>query len=245
MPTPTKIKAPLTKITRFADDVFKLDFAVERKYTRFKPGQFLHLTLEDFDPTQAYWPESRVFSICSAPKTNTLSIIYSVKGAYATRMRDELVEGGEYWLKLPYGDFIIEQLLPEGETAVLVAGGTGISPYVSYLEQGLENGFGRHVHLAYAVRSPERLSFDDLLSRTRTTETFTQRVWCETDGAEDNGIITDSGPLDLDSVVADVANFPSPHYLLSGPPGMLATFSSKLKTDHGVDEQFIHIDEWE
>jgi len=158
MPTPTKIKSPLTKITQFADDVFKLDFAVERKHTRFKPGQFLHLTLEDFDPTQAYWPESRVFSICSAPKTETLSIIYSVKGAYTSRMRDELTEGNEYWLKLPYGDFIIEQLVPEGETAVLIAGGTGISPYVSYLEQGLEQGSARQVYLAYAVRSPERLS---------------------------------------------------------------------------------------
>lgn len=244
MPTPTKTKALLTDVTQFAEDLFRLDFEVDRKHTRFKPGQFLHLTLEEFDPTQAYWPESRVFSICSAPKSDTISVIYSVKGAYTTRMQDELSEGNEYWLKLPYGDFIIEQLVPEGDTAVLIAGGTGISPYVSYLEQGLAQGAGRQMYLAYAVRSPERLAFPDLLRRVRDTGAITQRVWSETDGA-DNALVTDHGLLDLDAVVADVKELPTPHYLLSGPPGMLDAFSSRLKTDHGVDERFIHIDEWE
>lgn len=244
MPTPTKIKAQLTKITQYAEDVFKLDFAVERKYTRFKPGQFLHLTLEDFDPTQAYWPQSRVFSICSPPKSETISVIYSVKGAYTTRMRDELTEGHEYWLKLPYGDFIIEQLVPEGDTAVLIAGGTGISPYVSYLEQGLAQGAARQMYLAYAVRSPDRLAFDDLLTRVRESSAITQRIWSEIQGHQTD-LVTDFGSLDLDAVIEDVKNLPTPHYLLSGPPGMLNAFSSRLKTDHGVDERFIHIDEWE
>lgn len=244
MPTPTKIKAQLTGITQFAEDVFKLDFAVERKYTHFKPGQFLHLTLEEFDPTEAYWPESRVFSICSPPKSETISVIYSVKGAYTTRMRDELKEGDEYWLKLPYGDFIIEQLVPENETAVLIAGDTGISPYVSYLEQGLEQGFARQVYLAYAVRSPERLAFDDLLTRVGENNPVAPRIWSEIQGHQTD-LVTDFGLLDLDAVVEDVKNLPAPHYLLSGPPGMLDAFSSKLKIDHGIDERFIHIDEWE
>ncbi len=244
MSSPVRTKAKLSQIQSFADDVCKLDFEVERKYTRFKPGQFLHLTLEDFDPTEAYWPESRVFSICSAPKRDTVSVFYSVKGAYTNRMRDELTEGQEYWLKLPYGDFIIEQLVPDGESAVLIAGGTGISPYITYLEQGLEQGFGRQVYLAYAVRSPERLAFDDLLARVQDNTSITQRIGSEIGGPQAE-IVSDYGLLDLDAVVADVRHLPSSHYLLSGPPGMLDAFSSRLKTDHGVDERFIHIDEWE
>ena len=34
--------------------------------TPFKPGQFLHLALDAFEPG-GFWPESRVFSIASAP----------------------------------------------------------------------------------------------------------------------------------------------------------------------------------
>lgn len=243
MSTPTRIRAKLSAITGFADDVFRLDFAVERKHTRFKPGQFLHLALDEFDPTEAYWPESRVFSICSAPKSDGISLIYSVKGAYTRRMRHELVEGREYWLKLPYGDFIIEKLVPGGETAVVVAGGTGISPFVSYLEHGLRNGFGRHVYLAYAVRSPNRLAFDDLLRRVMESDFVTVRVWSEM--GDHSTLVTDHGLLDLDAVVDDVQRLPSPHYLLSGPPPMLYAFASRLRSDHGVADRAIHIDEWE
>lgn len=244
MPTPTKIKAKLTTITPFAHDVFKIDFEVEKKYTRFKPGQFLHLTLEDFDPTQAYWPESRVFSICSVPKSTTVSIIYSVKGLYTSRMRDELRVGGEYWLKLPYGDFIIDQLVPEGATAVLIAGGTGISPFVSYLEQGLKEGFDRSAYLAYAVRSPDRLAFDGVLRKVKRGGLVPTRIWSE-DGALEHELVTDTGRLDLDSVVKDVAGFPNPNFLLSGPPAMLEVFSERLQSVHQIAPEKIHIDEWE
>lgn len=244
MANPTKVKATLRAVTRFADDVFRLDFEVDRKYTRFQPGQFLHLTLETFDPTQAYWPESCVFSICSAPRSTTLSVIFSVKGEYTSRMRDELCSGEEYWLKLPYGDFVIPQLVPPAETAVLVAGGTGVSPFVSYLEDGLSSGFQRQVYLGYAVRSPDRLAFEDLLARLRECDEVTARVWSES-METDSSLVTDTGRLDLSAVVEDTRSMPHPNYLLSGPPGMLGAFSRELQTKYGVDSARIHIDEWE
>lgn len=244
MPTPIKIKSRLTAISRWADDVFKLDFAVEKKHARFRPGQFLHLTLNEFDPTQAYWPESRVFSICSAPRTDALSIIYSVKGSYTRRMSDEMREGEEYWLKLPYGDFIIDQLVPAGETAVLIAGGTGISPYVAFIEHGLEVGFSQHVYLAYAVRSSDRLVFPELLQRAHASEAIRLRVWSELANSGSD-VITDAGRLDIDAIVNDVAEMPTPHYLLSGPPAMLEQLRNRLIGTYGVDQNTIHVDEWE
>ena len=147
MSTPIRFIAKLEKITPYVEDVFKLYFVAEHKNTRFKPGQFLHLTLEDFDPIEAYWPDSRVFSICSPPRSCVISIVYSVKGAYTTRMRNELVEGEEYWLKLPYGDFIIEHHVGLKEAAVLIAGGTGNSPFISTLPACAIHSIPGFVHM--------------------------------------------------------------------------------------------------
>ena len=244
MPTPIKAKVKLSSITSFAGDVFKLDFEVDKKYTRFRPGQFLHLTVDDFDPVQAYWPESRVFSICSPPRSSSLSVVYSVKGAYTKRMRDELKEGQEYWVKLPYGDFIIDQLVPHNESVVLICGGTGISPFVSYVDHCLREGGDSHIYLAYAVRSPDRLVFEEILRQASSSKNVTLRVWSE-DTVSRHDLVTDYGILNLDSIIHDTKSFLSPHFLLSGPPKMLDTFSKSLKLNHGVDPGKIHIDEWE
>jgi NAD(P)H-flavin reductase len=95
-----------------------------------KPGQFLHLTVDVYDPTGGFWPESRVFSIASAPGASEISIVYSVKGQYTKRMERVLAPGYEVWLKLPYGDFIVESAIEKDQDIVLIAGGTGLSPFL-------------------------------------------------------------------------------------------------------------------
>src|SRR5690606_10216892 len=56
-------------------------------------------------------------------------------GRYTQRIRDELAVGREVWIKLPYGEFIVENHLGEdGREAVIVAGGTGISPFLPLIE---------------------------------------------------------------------------------------------------------------
>ena len=55
----------LKDINSYGNHVYKVVFSLEKKFARFKAGQFLHLTLEGFDLTTEFWPESRVFSINS------------------------------------------------------------------------------------------------------------------------------------------------------------------------------------
>ena len=66
MATPQKLRCLINKITDHGGHVYTVDLAPERPVPRFKPGQFLHLTLDDYDPS-GFWPESRVFSIASSP----------------------------------------------------------------------------------------------------------------------------------------------------------------------------------
>ena len=96
---------------------------------RFTPGQFLHLALDPYD-ADGFWPDSRVFSIASSPVARTnLSITYAVKGAFTTRMERELIVGAVVWVKLPYGEFVIDQ----SRDAVLFAGGTGVTAFTELI----------------------------------------------------------------------------------------------------------------
>lgn len=132
MANPQKIQAYVDKITTYGKSIYAVDFIPEGRIPRYKPGHFLHLTVDNFDPSGGFWPESRVFSICSSYNQDLISIIYSVKGKYTIKMKEMLKVGAKVWLKLPYGEFIIEN--NNSNCVVLVAGGTGVSPFLPYLE---------------------------------------------------------------------------------------------------------------
>ena len=108
MANPVKIRGNIASLTKHDESVFTVSIIPERRIPRFKAGQFLHLTLDDYDPQGGFWPESRVFSIASAPTSQQVEIVYSVKGRYTERMRKELAISKQVWLKLPYGEFSID-----------------------------------------------------------------------------------------------------------------------------------------
>lgn len=245
---PAKIKLPLQNIIDFGGGVYKLDFFAEARQTRFQPGQFLHLALDDYDPTEGYWPESRVFSICSSPRSKRLSIVYSVKGTFTRRMEASLRVGNRYWLKLPYGDFVIESLLADEQTAVLVAGGTGISPFIPFIRKAEETGSRRRIRLEYGLRSARLSAFDSELQKALDSQLdLTVRVFTQ-DGTraalKGSKVSFETGVLPIERIRDDVGSEGNPAYLLSGPPSMIAEFRNALLLS-GVSAQNIKIDEWE
>ena len=152
MANPVRIKALVNSVVAHGEGVYSVTLAPEGRIPRFKPGQFLHLTVDAYDPVSGYWPESRAFSIASPVGSDTLLIVYSVKGVYTRKMEKSLEPGKEVWLKLPYGDFTIEKNIQPDQDIVLVAGGTGISPFVPYLD-ALVTGASPRVPSIYTMES--------------------------------------------------------------------------------------------
>jgi ferredoxin-NADP reductase len=160
MSPPRKLRCTVAAIADHGDRVYTLDLATATPAPAFHPGQFLHLTAEAYDPA-SFWPESRVFSIASPPRErNRLRICYSVKGRYTTRMEKTLKVGSAAWIKLPYGDFVIDG----ASDAVLIAGGTGISAFTAFLE-ALPPAHPRRVTLLYGARTPALWLFRDMIER--------------------------------------------------------------------------------
>ena len=235
MANPVKIKATVKQVVKHTATVTSYHLVPQGRVPKFHAGQFLHLALDAYSPEQQ-WPESRVFSIASSPteRSHELAVTISVKGRFTARILQTLKQGSECWLKLPYGEF----LFPPDRHLTLIAGGVGITPYLSLLKQMLEEKSEQTVTLFYGVRSTEHYLFGDLLGRC-TTELahFGMTTYCE-----DGSLPGAKGTLDIDAIHATAPD--GSLFYLSGPPLMIHSFKSRL-SDLGVDIPRIRVDDWE
>src|SRR5437764_3360104 len=155
-----KLDCVVEQIVPHGERVYTLSLRPHRHVPRFRAGQFLHLALDPYDPG-GFWPESRVFSIASPPaERERVRITYAVHGRFTSRMENDLVEGRKVWIKMPYGDFVIDS---QGEV-MLFAGGTGVTAFTAFLED-LPRASRQPVTLAYGARTKALLIYRDVLER--------------------------------------------------------------------------------
>ena len=238
-----KIRCRVETISDHGNSVYTIILKPERLLPRFRPGQFLHLALDEYDPS-GFWPESRVFSIASSPnERDNLTLSYSVRGRFTARMESELVCGREVWVKLPYGDFVIEG----NRDAVLLAGGTGITAFTAFIG-GLTPGYGHSVYLAYGARSADLLTYRDLLDQqARKIPSLRLFYFAEmacpqtSDGLEDR---LTSGCLSVSALWPKLKDPFAADYYLSGPPTMLKALSQEL-ISRGIKPDTVRMDAWE
>ncbi|MDP3444339.1 MAG: FAD-dependent oxidoreductase [Ignavibacteria bacterium] len=228
MSSPIKIKARVNEIISQGEEIYTIRLGVPCRATRFKAGQFLHLTLDEFDPSEGYWPESRVFSIASKPGCDFLEIVYSVKGQYTSRMSKELFIGREVWVKLPYGDFIVNNYLKNKDEVVLIAGGTGISPFIPFILEREEKISQIPLTIYYGIRNKEHFLYHNVIENARKF-------------AYVNVI---EGFFDIDKISNSLLEKQNVVCFISGPPTMIKLFKKNL-SEKGFPNEFIVIDAWE
>lgn len=230
MAVPLKIVATISEIIQYAEDVFQVTLQPQKKIPKFSPGQFLHLALDKGDPYSGVWPESRVFSIASSCKQDQVKIVYSVKGTFTQKMKNNLHVGSDVLLKFPYGSFVITTEQHQGDI-VLVAGGTGIAPFIPFLEEELEQPSGKKILLAYGIRGERCFLFKNLVN-----------TCCQVlPGFE--LLLFDACPIDFDVLIKKTAFLMQPNYFLSGPPTMIRSLRDFLLNGK-VTAECIHVDEW-
>ena len=272
MSMPRKIRCTVADIIDHGGQVYTVDLVPATSVPPFQPGQFLHLTADDYDPA-GFWPESRVFSIASSPRERgRIRICYSVKGRYTTKLEQVLKVGGEVWIKLPYGDFVINGT----SDVVLIAGGTGISAFTAFL-QSLTPQTVPRVTLIYGARIPALFLFQDMiLSQLAAVPQFDAMFFAENEdatftrqlAAHPKSPACHAGRISLDAILRPPSSVPCPPstalrppstvlrlpstvlcplssvFYLSGPPIMLSTLSQQLLA-RGVPADLVRTDAWE
>lgn len=241
MATAQKIRCQIEQIQDHGEHVYTLALRPEKRLPLFRPGQFLHLTLEEYDPS-SFWPESRVFSIASSPaRRDQLQIVYSVQGRFTARMEKELAVGKTLWVKLPYGEFVIENTRP----VALFAGGTGLTAFTAFLES-LPPVLEHPLYLFYGARRPNLLLYAPLLNRlAQTTPQFRVTYFVE-QLAEEKALTAGMilGRLSVAATWSQIENPLAAHYYLSGPPVMRKALTQDLRAQ-GLPPTSIHTDAWE
>jgi len=243
MATPIKINCKVFSIDAHSDSVFTIKLKPSRRLPHFKPGQFLHLALDSYDPTGGYWPESRVFSIASASFDSEITMTYAVKGKFTLRMKEELETGKDVWVKLPYGHFVVSSA--PNEEVVLVAGGTGITPFIPFILNEINNSSGKKIILIYGVRKPELLIFDDVIAAALANlNGFRLYAFCEERANSVFQFPVKKGVLTIDAILRATTDPEKAVFYLSGPIEMINIFKNGL-SDTNINDTKIHIDEWE
>ncbi len=204
----------------------------------FKAGQAADVTLLNPPETDSEG-NVRTFSLASAPFENEVMI--------ATRMRDSAFKR---WLKkMPLGtavkmDAAIGSLTLHknvAKPAVFLAGGIGITPFLSILRQADHERMRRNLFLFYSNRRPEDAPFLETLNGLEKTSpnyrfigTMTEMSRSQKSWDGETGLINKPMLLrHLESVQGPIA----------GPPPMVAGMRAML-VDAGVDEDDIRTEEF-
>ena len=243
-----RLRCRVDSIVAHGEHVFAVDLVPEMRVPAFKPGQFLHLALDEYDPSR-HWPESRVFSVASSPgNTRRIRILYSAVGSYTRRMEQELREGAMVWIKLPYGEFVVDV----SQTAVLIAGGTGISAFTGFLE-ALPADCPRKVLLVHGTRTPRLMIYRETIVQVITrVPSFSAILLSEepwpalgaTPDPADTRISHRVGRIGVEAFWPTLENPLERIYYLSGPPRMSDMLSAALR-ERGVPPGNVRTDAWE
>lgn len=223
-----KYKSIIKSIINPFTGIYTLEFeSLDRPY-KYHPGQFLHIALdEEYDGT-SQWPESRCFSMQSNPTEETIRITYAVKGAFTNEMERTLKVGTEVWLKLPYGDLFQQ---PHNKTnTVFIAGGTGITPFLSlFTHESFNEYINPKIYLGF--RTKEFNIYQPEIDRSCNSGKFVKSYYEDTDGI-----------LDIEWIFS--GNGTESNYFISGPPAMIKAFKQKL-IGKGVPAGNVLSDDWE
>lgn len=207
----------------------------------FKPGQAIDVILGDPPGTD---PQSarHTFSIVSAPFESRLSVATRMRDSTFKRALKSLAIGAPIRIEGPFGSLALHS--NRARPAVLIAGGIGITPFMSILRQAARDQLQQELALLYSNRRPEDAAFLSELQQLeeqnkhfRLVATMTQpdkssRPWEGQTGMIGEALVRTVG-----------GELVAPIYYLVGPPAMVEALRQTLNRT-GIDDDDIRSEEF-
>jgi ferredoxin-NADP reductase len=142
-----------------AEDTMEFEFEKPASFG-FKPGQAIDLILAS--PGSAEPASARhTFSVVSAPFEDRIVIATRMRGSEFKNALAALPVGSAAQLEGPFGSLTLHS--SRARPAVFIAGGIGITPFMSILRQATHDHLPQRFVLVYSNHRPETAAFIDEL----------------------------------------------------------------------------------
>ncbi|KJS84167.1 MAG: hypothetical protein JM58_11530 [Peptococcaceae bacterium BICA1-8] len=214
------------KVVQEAHDVYSLYF--EGKKINYKPGQFMVIRLKRGEEVS----EPHPFTISSSPTRNELAISVKALGDFSSSIK-ETVEGDLAYIDAPYGVFSF--LNHDGNDLVFIAGGIGITPFISMLRYMADKGLKRNVVLLWGNKTEEDIPFREELDGLSQSLSSFKLIHVLSSQEDWTG---EKGHIDRSKISKYVKDIKSSEFFVCGPPPMMKAVVKTLE-DLGVSKDKI------
>jgi len=206
----------------------------------FEPGQAVCFEL--VDRPAGVGQSHRAFSLVSAPFENTLVVATRMRDSAFKRALEALPDGASIKLEGPFGELTLHE--DATRPAVFIAGGIGITPFISVLRQAGKDGRSHRLFLIYSNRRPEDAAFlDELQELEQESKNF--RLLATMTGMKQSARKWDGETrrINADMVKDFVGDLVAPIYYVVGPPAMVKAMRGMLQ-EAGVAEDSMRSEEF-
>lgn len=208
----------------------------------FRPGQALDVVLKGQGAPAESGDARHAFSIVAAPFEDELVITTRLRDSAYKRALGALPVGAGVEIDGPFGSLVLHK--NASRAAVLIAGGIGVTPFMSMVRQAARDGTPRDILLLYSNHWPEDAAFLAELQRLQETTPGFRLVATMT--AMERSIRSWSGHkgrIDSELVKRVTKDLGAPIFYVAGPPGMVEAMRQVL-IDTGVDEDDVRSEEF-
>lgn len=233
-------KSRLIRREEVAEGTMAFHFEKPSGFT-FKAGQSADVTLVDPQDTDAEG-NTRTFSIASPPFENELVFTTRMRDTAFKRSLKNLPPATEVKIGSAAGSFTLHK--NPAKPAVFLAGGIGITPFLSMARQADHDSLPHKLYLFYSNRRPEDAAFLDTLRTLEGTNPNFYLICTMTEMSKSKKEWKGETVLiDKEMLSRHLAVLQGPIYYIAGPPPMVTAMRQTL-VSAGIDEDDIRAEDF-
>lgn len=181
----------------------------------------------------------KCFSIASSPgNPDTIQFGIRIGGKFTQSLQklqpDDIID-----VRGPFGSFILPS---DTNKAVFLAGGIGITPFLSMARHAAESKQNTKISLLYSCRTDIDAAFaEEIIELTKTNPNFSVKfVLSDNNGGSIDSQFVESGRITPELIdKASGYDYKNNNYFICGPPGFMAGMTQVLHTKKVSNQQII------
>jgi predicted ferric reductase len=177
--------------------------------------------------------EKRPFTISSSPYDETLDFTIKLYGEF-TNALSKLKKDEEVIVEGPFGNFTIED---DEKNLVFIAGGVGVTPFISMIRERIHSRKRQKITLIYAAKTKEDIVFKEELDNIKE-EWFKKVYVLSQEKIEEEGYLDGRINREIIERFVDTNEIKNTIFYLCGPPQMVKDMKEIL-INIGIDKDNI------